>query len=329
MTAIIVQPGAATRRTPVIMTALLIISLPVLLVATEAVSYYAENRPDGIIVSSGEQRGYLLHVPTSYDRAKPASLVISMHGAAVGPRQQMQMSGWNRLSDAEGFIVAYPAGTTNNGPRIWRVEWGGGLARDVRFISALIDTLEATYNIDPARIYANGLSNGGGMTFALSCTLRGRIAAFGMVGAAQTLPFSWCPDRGPAPVIAFNGTADPMIPYKGGVSLVSPRAFPDVVTWTRNWARRNGCSDTPVDSTVAATVARLEFVDCAGDAGVVLYTIKGGGHTWPGGEPLPEWGVGPTSTAIDATRVMWAFFQAHPLRATAATPRRDQGNVPR
>jgi polyhydroxybutyrate depolymerase len=42
---------------------------------------------------------------------------------------------------------------------------------DVIFISELIDKLEASYNIDPARIYANGLSNGGGVTFALSCTL--------------------------------------------------------------------------------------------------------------------------------------------------------------
>ena len=65
-----------------------------------------------------------------------------------------------------------------------------------RFISALIDRLEASYNIDPARIYANGLSNGGGMSFVLSCTLSDRIAAVGVVAAAETLPWSWC--TGPA-----------------------------------------------------------------------------------------------------------------------------------
>ena len=79
-----------------------------------------------------------------------------------------------------------------------------GLARDVRFISELIDKLEAAYNIDPTRIYANGLSNGGGMAFVLSCTLSDRIAAVGMVGAAQTLPWSWCTDRRPVPMIAVS-----------------------------------------------------------------------------------------------------------------------------
>ena len=62
---------------------------------------------------------------------------------------------------------------------------GPGLGEDVRFISDLIDHLQAKYNIDPSRIYANGLSNGGGMSFVLSCTLSDRIAAVGMVGAAR------------------------------------------------------------------------------------------------------------------------------------------------
>src|SRR5438034_8219365 len=35
---------------------------------------------------------------------------------------------------------------------------------------------------------SNGLSNGGDMTFALSCTLSDRIAAFGPVAVAVTLP---------------------------------------------------------------------------------------------------------------------------------------------
>jgi polyhydroxybutyrate depolymerase len=64
---------------------------------------------------------------------------------------------------------------------------------------------------------------------------------------------------------------------------------------------------------VTSDVTRLEYPGCANDAAVVLFTIHGGGHTWPGGEPLPEWFVGRTSRSIDATRQMWAFFQEHPL----------------
>jgi polyhydroxybutyrate depolymerase len=293
---------------------LVLISLPAVLVLMDAVSFRRSNRSNGSFVSSGQKREYLLHVPRSYDRARPTPLVISMHGAGGWPVQQMQVSRWNRLAEAQGFIVVYPAGAEGAGPRIWHVERGVGLMRDVGFISALIDTLSAAYNIDPTRIYANGLSNGGGMTFVLSCTLSDRIAAVGMVAAAQTLPWSWCTDLRPVPMISFNGTADPMLPYNGGTSWMAPGTFPNVLMWTKNWARRNRCGANPVHSVAAADVTRLEYTHCAGDADVVLYTITGGGHSWPGGEPMPEWWVGPTSRSIDATSRMWEFFREHPLQ---------------
>ncbi len=192
---------------------------------------------------------------------------------------------------------------------------GPGLASDVRFISELIDTLSAGYNIDPTRIYANGLSNGGGMAFVLSCTLSDRIAAVGMVAAAHLLPWSWCTDRRPVPAIVFHGTADRQVPYDGGTSWVAPdHRFPSIPAWGATWARRNGCRPDPVESAVAPDVTRIEYPACGGDAAVVLYRIEEGGHSWPGGKPLPEWFVGPTSNGVDATNEMWRFFRAHPLR---------------
>ena len=64
---------------------------------------------------------------------------------------------------------------------------------------------------------------------------------------------------------------------------------------------------------MARDVTRLEYTSCADDASVELYTVEGGGHTWPGGGPLPEWLCGPTSRSIDATRLTWAFFRKHRL----------------
>jgi polyhydroxybutyrate depolymerase len=294
--------------------ALALVGLPVLAVPIEAVSFYRANRDNGSFVSSGETREYLLYVPKSYDRRTPAPLVISMHGAGLWGASQKETSRWNELADKKGFIVVYPSGVGGKGVRIWRAEPGPGLAKDVRFISELIDTLKAAYNIDSSRIYANGLSNGGGMSFALSCTLPDRIAAVGMVAAAQTLPWSSCTDSHPVPMIAFHGTADPEIPYNGGSSWISPRPFPNVPRWVAKWARRNRCEADPVESVVVADVTRRAYTSCADDAVVVLYTIEGGGHTWPGGAPLPEWFVGRTSQSIDATSLMWAFFRDHPLR---------------
>ena len=115
-------------------------------------------------------------------------------------------------------------------------------------------------------------------------------------------------------MIAFHGTADPMIPYNGGTSWIAGDTWPNVPAWTKAWARRNQCGANPVGSVVAADVTRLEYTGCAADAAVVLYTVQGGGHSWPGGKPLPEWFVGPTSRSIDATSQMWAFFREHRLR---------------
>lgn len=300
-------------RNGVIGAVLVLINLPAMLALVEAVSFSVANRPNGAFVSSGQKRDYLLYVPRSYDPSRPAPLVISMHAAALWGAAQKETSRWNEIAERHGFIVVYPSGVGGTGTRIWHVDRGPGLMRDVRFLSELIDTLEAAYNIDPTRVYANGLSNGGGMSFVLSCTLSDRIAAVGMVAAAQLLPWSWCSDHRPVPMIAFHGTADPMTPYNGGRSWVSPEPFPSIPAWTTQWARRNGCGPDPVDSVVAADVTRREYPSCADDAAVVLYTIRGGGHSWPGGKPLPEWFVGPTSNGIDATIVMWEFFRRHPL----------------
>ena len=295
--------------------ALAFISVPVLAVPIEAISFYSANHENGSFVSSGEKREYVLYVPRSYNRSKRTPLVISLHGAGLWGAAQRDISRWNELADQKGFIVVYPSGAGGNGVRIWRAMPGDGLTKDVRFISDLIDTLSVAYNIDSTRIYANGLSNGGGMSFALSCTLSNRIAAVGMVGAAQTLPWRWCEAREagrPVPVISFHGTADPAVPYNGGPSWISARPFPNVPGWSANWAKRNHCDEKPVDSIVASDVTRREYTGCADNAAVVLYTIRGGGHTWPGGAPLPEWFVGRTTRSINATSLMWTFFAEHP-----------------
>ena len=306
--------------------ALALIGLPVVMVPIEAVSFYARNRDNGSFVSSGEKRDYLLYVPKSYDRSRPTPLVISMHGAGLWGASQRDISRWNDLADRKGFIVVYPSGVGGKGVRVWRAEPGDGLTKDVRFISELIDTLSRSYNIDSTRVYANGLSNGGGMSFVLSCTLADRIAAIGMVAAAQTIPWTWCKDARAVPMIAFHGTADPEIPYNGGSSWISPRPFPSTPRWAANWATRNRCAASPVESAVAVDVTRRTYANCANDAAVVLYTVKGGGHTWPGGTPLPEWFVGRTTRSIDATGLMWTFFREHRLgtrltRGTAPLPR--------
>ncbi len=282
-----------------------LLALPAIFAASEAIAHRAHNRNNGSIISAGEKREYLLHLPRSYDPSRPVPLVISLHGAGGWPVQQMEMTRWNALADEQRFIVVYPAGAEKGGPRIWRES-------DVKYVADLIDALERAYNIDRKRIYANGFSNGGGTSFVLSCTLSDRIAAVGLVAAAQTTPWSRCTDRRAVPMIDFHGTGDSATPYNGGVSWVTSGEFPSVPIWAAKWAHRNHCAAS-AESTVASDVVLREYTRCANDATVALYTIVNGGHTWPGGEPLPEFFVGRTTRSIDATRTMWKFFLRHPL----------------
>jgi polyhydroxybutyrate depolymerase len=290
----------------------IVVGLPLVLAAMAVAWFRMEGKTSGVIVTSGETRKFLLYVPKTYDRSKPTPLLISLHAAALRPAAEMEISRWNGLADEKGFIVVYPSGSEI--PRVWPMGQRS-LGRDVRFISDLIDKLEAEYNIDPNRIYADGISNGGGMAFALSCKLSDRIAAVGAVSAAQTLRWDRCGDSRPVPTVAFHGTADKFAPYHGGSSPVSPDLFPSIVDWTTRVARRNQCAGDPIDTRISPNVRRLAYTNCAENADVILYTIEGGGHTWPGGKPLPEWIVGRTTREISACKVMWDFFAQHPLAA--------------
>jgi polyhydroxybutyrate depolymerase len=314
------SPGKRKRILGVV---LVLIITPVVIALVEAVSFNVVNRNNGALVSSGEQREYLVYVPKSYDPARKTPLVISMHGGGMWGAAQQEISQWNNVADEHGFIVVYPSGV---GPlarhRAWRAAGGPGSDKEVRFISELIDTLSAVYNIDSTRVYADGVSNGGGMAFVLSCMLSGRIAAVGLVASAQFLPWAECPDQRPVPMIAFHGTADRQAWYKGGTSWVARRmVFPSIEEWMAAAAQKNRCGPDPIDSMVANDVRRRAYTKCADEAPVVLYTILGGGHTWPSGGPLPEWFAGTTSQSIDASREMWKFFREHPLRMTQATAR--------
>lgn len=289
--------------------ALLILMLPAALAVTEALSFHAENRNNAAVVSSGERREYLLHVPPNLDRGKPTALVLSLHGAGGWPAMQRDISRWNELADRERFIVVYPSGRDTAGPRIWKMTD----ERDLQYIADLIDKLRREHNIDPNRIYANGLSNGGGMSFVLACRMPDRFAAVGMVGAALLLPSSWCRSTQPVPMIGIHGLRDPVAPYRGGTSWMAEE-FAPFLPFGADWARRNRCAPNARDVEVRDGVTLREYQHCADGATVALYTLRDGGHTWPGGAELPEWFLGKTVRDFDATAEMWRFFEQHPRR---------------
>jgi polyhydroxybutyrate depolymerase len=294
---------------------LLILVVLVLFAIIITCTYLLINRTNGQIESSGVLRKYLLYVPESYNPGTPTPLVISMHGFIEWPAHLMRVSHWNDVADEYGFIVVYPSGT--GFPLRWnahnRPNVSVTASAEVQFISDMIEHLGDDYNIDPTRIYANGLSNGGGMSFLLACRLSESIAAIGGVAGAYLLPWDECQPSRPVPVIVFHGTADPIVPYDGDGSTRDGSSFPHQPTWALEWAQRNGCDPSPVDLPTNGEVSGVQYIQCKENADVVFYTIDGGGHTWPGGEPILEFISGHTTQDIDATRVMWEFFMKNSI----------------
>lgn len=294
----------------------IIVGIPIGVMLIGGIGFLLANRTNGALVSGGERRTYYLHIPEGYDPAVPVPLVISIHGFAEWPAHQMRISHWNDLADEAGFLVVYPSGTSF--PLRWRITQAGGTPEsdypDVEFISDLIVHLESQYAIDPARIYVNGLSNGGGMSFLLSCKLSERIAAFGSVSGAYLTPWSDCFPARPVPAIIFHGTQDPIVPYLGGPSRSFDQPFPSIPNWVDMLAERYGCESTPLTLPPVGDVSGVRYVGCHQQAEILFYTIAGGGHSWPGGEKLPEVIVGSTTMDVDATRLMWEFFEQHPLQ---------------
>jgi len=253
-------------------------------------------------MSSGNARHYLLHVPTTYQTDTPTPLVINFHGYGSNSSQEEALSGMSRKADAANFLVVYPDGLNHQ----WLAEPGPNGAIDRQFVRDLIRQLQGQYAIDPRRIYAAGMSDGGGMTNRVGCDLADVIAAIAPVSGAYKF-WQDCQPARPMPVLAFHGKADNIVPYAGA----RQRLLPPIHDWAAAWAQRDQCDAVPAISTQTSDVTGETWSHCQGGAEVVLYSIENHGHSWPGSKILPAI----TSQAINATDVMWDFFVAHPLPA--------------
>jgi polyhydroxybutyrate depolymerase len=253
------------------------------------------------ILSSGEKRHFLLHVPPSYD-GTPTSLVVNFHGYGSDGEQEEKLSDMSAKADEAGFIVVYPDGnqaTWFTGP----IPQGD---RDRQFVRDLVNHISTLYHIDPKRIYATGMSNGGGMTNRVACNLADLFAAVAPNAGAYDYSKNCTPSR-PVPILAFHGIDDEVVPYNG---FQTQEIVPAIETWAADWAERNGCDDAPVITTPVETVTMHSWTNCKEDADVILYALEGHGHSWPGSSMLHG---SITSQAINATDIMWDFFQAHPM----------------
>jgi polyhydroxybutyrate depolymerase len=279
------------------------------------------------LAHGGYDRTYRLHIPASYDGVQPLPLVLALHGGGGTGENMVRLTGdLNDLADAEGFLVAYPDGVEkhwNDGRALTNRRTYTENIDDVGFLKALVDRIAQEYAVDPGRIYAMGISNGGMMSYRLACEATDTFSAIAAVVSSMSVElFASCAPTRPVSVLVMNGTADPLVPWQGGTIRVGRQEFGQAVSALETvtfWVRANRCSAPPVSTELpdsdpdAGTRVRLEaYQDCASGSAVEFYTVEEGGHTWPGGlQYLPEWMVGKTSRDIDANQVIWQFFNEH------------------
>jgi len=265
----------------------------------------------------GVEREWRLYVPPSYDAGTPTPLVLDFHGSGGSPDRQAALSRFEALGAEEGFLVATPAGAyrrPDDGSVSWNVYQDPAGPDDVQFVRELIAWVGRRYSVDPARIYAAGFSGGARMSSRVGCGVSDLVAAVAPVAGLQ-FPSGCRPSR-PMPVLTFHGRQDRVNHYAHQPD--SPpywdRGVEDAVA---DWVRHNGCTAASTEEPVNAAVARLSYQDCRGGADVVFYRSEEAGHTWPGAMragAAAGRGPAPTGWDIPATRLIWEFFEAHPLR---------------
>jgi polyhydroxybutyrate depolymerase len=252
----------------------------------------------------GQTRVGHLHVPPGYAPTRATPLVVNFHGYTDDGAKQDALSKMNAKSDAAGFLAVEPDGIDNS----WNAGacCGNAVSKkvdDVAFVAKLLDAIQDKACVDPKRIFATGMSNGGFLSHRLGCEMADRFAAIAPV--AGVMGVSTCNPTRRMPVMEFHGTSDPVVPY-GGNAFIN---YPSVDTTIKGWADRGGCATTTKEIFRKGDAHCVTYDGCKDGVEVTLCTIDGGGHTWPGGTG----GVGKISTDLSATDAMWDFFQKHPL----------------
>jgi len=272
---------------------------------------------------AGRKRFYIVHVPKNYNPAKPAPVVLALHGAAMNGTMMVGFTGLNETSERNGFLAVYPSGTGTASFLTWNAggfsgQFANNRPDDVGFINNLLDDLAKKYNIDQKRIFACGMSNGGMMCYRLAAELSNRIAAVAPV--AGTIAIDESKPTRPVPVMHFHGLKDRIVPYAFDKDKTpSFMRFKGVEDSVMTWVRINGCSDSAKPETISKPdsdmkVTRRTYSGGKNGSEVVLIVVEEGGHTWPGQRQTGLGFIGKSTIDISANDLMWDFFQKHPMK---------------
>lgn len=292
------------------------------------------------VASGVADRGYVLYVPANLDRTQPAPLVVDFPAYSLGQLGE-QFSGFSRpdalgavKADDVGAVVVTPVPVNGAGGLLtWNISDVPAWTDDQRYIIDVLADVANRVCIDDDRVLVMGFAIGAVMASTFACANADLVSALVAVAGLHD-PVGCEPSR-PIPVLAFHGTADPLLPITGGVGpnvgmlqlsgetatgLVEMAMRPETLEAANAWAERNGCAPEPASNPVDIGVNLTSWSSC--DAPTELYTVDGGGHTWPGSTGTAGLAdlLGPTTDHIIANDIIWDFFTATRSNSLSSSP---------
>ena len=297
-------------------------SIAIALTAALAGHLRAEPAELRVETRDGERRAIVLPA-----RRRPAPTVLVLHGAFNSVSGTARRFGFAEAAAARGFTAVFPEGIK----RQWNDgredhSWGPD---DVGFLRQVVGKLVSMRVADPDRVYIAGISNGGMMTLRMLCEASELFAGAGTVIANMPARIGpACRPQRPVPIVMFNGTADPLIPYVGGG--VGPLSLGGFVWGSErtaaHLARANGCGPSRQyadASTEESSVTRIAWSGCKAEAAVTLYRINGGRHEVFGRPPVLPAMLQTRGQTISAAQTIMAAFegQVRPSAQLAAPDR--------
>lgn len=289
---------------------------------------------EGNLQHGGLAREYRVHLPPDYHSEKPHPVTFVLHGGGGLARYHnanCTAGTLGRAADRLGMILVYPQGLGKRWQdgrdfvrRQARKE-GDEPPDDVGFLVSLLDELSKTLNLDRKAVFATGISNGGLMSYRLALERPDVFAAVAPVAANLPQELAGKAPVRPVAMVIFNGTEDPLMPYNGGgIKLfgLARKTRGDVLSTDATrafFSQAYGCQEQnpperlrDVDPSDGTRVTHTVQAKGREGSSVELYSIEGGGHTWPGGNPYAgEKIIGRVCTDIDASQLMLEFFLAH------------------
>ena len=248
-----------------------------------------------------------LTVPESYDPGVPTPLIVALHAYTYSGERMDRGWGISALANKYGFLTIAPDGEREpegRRNRYWNAsdaccDFNGTDTDDSGYIRGIIDQIKSRYNVDPARVYVIGHSNGGFMSYRMAYEHSEAIAAIASLAGANHLE-----ERDPPPypvhILQIHGTDDATIAYRGGE--IDDNRYPSAMGSVTRWASYNGCDMSrssremrDLDASLPGHETGVMKINtgCKDGGSAELWTISDGAHfpvfsdTY--GEQIVEW----------------------------------------